>query len=205
MHSIQLKDNNVCLKGDNTKTCDPWTARDFEVKMAKVQRNSSKLCSHCLPDCDHIDYLWSTTSAEFRCPKMASLTILIHSIIFRQCDSRNLNLSPFCGLDSSSTLLKLQPTLEATYKKDRVEASYVQDLQSPMRKEYPHSSMASDEILSVLTEVAILLQELLFIEFSLQDDPQYNAYERDIAVVNFFFPDLTAFGLSALHLSTIYL
>ena len=204
MHSIQLKNDNVCLKGNNTKTCDPWTARDFEVQMAKVQRNSSKLCSHCLPDCDHIDYLWSTTSAEFRCQRLTPLTTLIPSIFFRRCDSRNLNLSPFCGLDSSSTLLKLQPTLEATYK-DRMEASYVQDLQSPMRKEYPHSSMASYEILSVLTEVAILLQELLFIEFSLQDDPQYNAYKRDIAVVNFFFPDLTAFGLSALHLSTFYL
>ena len=101
--------------------------------------------------------------------------------------------------------MKLEPTVRAAYGSSIINASYVQDLASPMRKEYPHSSMASDEILSVLTEVAINLQELLFTDFSLQDDPRYNAYERDIAVVNFFFPDLTAFGLSALHLSTIYL
>ena len=29
-----------------------------------------------------------------------------------------------------------------------------------------------------------------------QDDPEYNAYERDIALVNLFFPDSTVFGQS---------
>ena len=32
-------------------------------------------------------------------------------IIFRRCDSRNLNLSPFCSLSSKSSLLKWQPTV----------------------------------------------------------------------------------------------
>ena len=69
----------------------------------------------------------------------------------RPCDSRNLNLSPFCGLDSSSAPLKLQPTLKAAY--GSIDTSYVQDLPSPMRKEYPLESMASNEILSVLAKV----------------------------------------------------
>ena len=73
------------------------------------------------------------------------------SSLLRRCDSRNLNLSPFCGVDSSSTPLKLQPTLEESYGSKSV--GYVQDLPSPMRKEYPLQSMASDEILSPLAKV----------------------------------------------------
>ena len=71
----------------------------------------------------------------------------------RRCDSRNLNLSPFCGLGSSSaSLVKLEPTVRAAYGGSSIEAGYVQDLASPMRKEYPNG-MASDEILSVLAKV----------------------------------------------------
>ena len=40
--------------------------------------------------------------------------------------------------------------------------------------------------------------------FFLKGDPRYNAYEWDIAVVNLFFPDSTAFGLSSLPLSIIH-
>ena len=69
----------------------------------------------------------------------------------RRCDSRNLNLSPFCGLDSSSAPLKLQPTVKAAY--GSVHASYIQDKTSPMRKEYPIEYMASNEILSILAKV----------------------------------------------------
>ena len=66
----------------------------------------------------------------------------------RRCDSRNLNLSPFCGLDSTSaSLVKLEPTVRAAYGSSSIDTGYVQDLASPMRKEYP-DSMASDEILS---------------------------------------------------------
>ena len=32
-----------------------------------------------------------------------------------------------------------------------------------------------------------------------QDDPVYNAYERDIALVNLFFPDSTVFGQSSIQ------
>ena len=61
---------------NNTRTCDPWTARDFEVQMAEIQRRSTKLCPHCLPDCNHIDYFLSTTSAEFRCAYKCNLTLI---------------------------------------------------------------------------------------------------------------------------------
>ena len=119
--------------------------------MALVQSKSTELCSHCLPDCNHISYSTSTTSAEFRCEiKFVNLDL---ASLFRRCDSRNLNLSPFCGLDSSSALLKLQPTVYASYGSN--DPNYVQEMPSPMRNEYPIESMASNEILSTLTEVCL--------------------------------------------------
>ena len=63
-----------------------------------------------------------------------------------------------------------------------------------MRRVYPSTTMASEEILSVLTKVCRHpLSEELSCSF-LQGDPKYNAYERDIAVVNLFFGDSTVFG-----------
>ena len=38
--------------------------------------------------------------------------------------------------------------------------------------------------------------------FSFQNDPEYNAFERDIAVVNLFFPDSTVFGQYIIFKST---
>ena len=120
--------------------------------MAEVQSKSTKLCPQCLPDCNHIAYSTSTTSAEFRYHiKLATLYI---GSLSRRCDSRNLNLSPFCSLESSSAPMKLKPTVEATYgSKAIIDTNYVQDLPTPMRKEYPLESMASNEILSFLAEV----------------------------------------------------
>ena len=48
-------------------------------------------------------------------------------------------------------MVKLEPTVRAAYGSS-IDAGYVQDLASPMRKEYPNG-MASNEILSVLAKV----------------------------------------------------
>ena len=52
----------VIMKGENSTTCDPWSSRDFMDEM----RNHPVRCHHCLSDCDHITYLPTVTSAEFR-------------------------------------------------------------------------------------------------------------------------------------------
>ena len=121
-----------------------------------------------------------------------------------------MNLSPFCGLDSSSaSLVKLEPTVRAAYGGSSIDTGYVQDLASPMRKEYPLQDMASDEILSPLAKVCPPFFKIENM-FTSQDDLEYNAFERDIAVVNLFFPDSTVFGqylkVKLTHiLSTIYM
>ena len=69
--------------------------------------------------------------------------------LFRLCDSRNLNLSPFCTLTTSS-LVKWQPTINETY--GNITTNYTSGLPGPMRPRYPQY-MADEELLLSLKEV----------------------------------------------------
>ena len=134
-----------------------------------------ELCTirHCLLDCDHITYVPRVTSAEFR-----SLFINYHSLKWdedvvmnqkhfivatisidnevnnqtpRSCDSRNLNLSPFCDLTSTSSAMWLPSVLE-TYNNQTT--SYVHQRTGPMRLKYP-MSMEERELITSLTKVIV--------------------------------------------------
>ena len=74
----------------NSTMCDPWQASEFTKLLEKT--NSSQ-CGHCLPDCEATTYSSTTSSTQIR-----------------RCDSRNLNLNPFCSLDAAS---KLAPSMLA--------------------------------------------------------------------------------------------
>jgi len=139
-------------KGENSTTCDPWTSRSFIDEMQK----SFAGCHHCRSDCDLITYLSTVTSAEFS-----------------KCDSRNMNLSPFCNMNLTS-LAMWQPSILATYGNSTT--SYVDQLSGPLRPKFPNS-MEDRELISSLTEGGQL----------------YNAYEKDIAIVNIFFGEPTVF------------
>jgi hypothetical protein len=91
--------------------------------------------------------------------------------------------------------MKWLPTVNSIY--GTVSPAYTSGLPGPLRKEYPTLRMEEDELLKHLTKVTIQSQANPMP--SLQDpitlqDPMYNAYERDLAVVNIFFGDSTVFG-----------
>ena len=67
------------------------------------------------------------------------------------CDSRNLNLSPFCNLTSTSSAMWLPSVLE-TYKNQTT--SYVHQRTGPMRLKFP-KSMEEREIITSLTMVIV--------------------------------------------------
>ena len=73
--------------------------------------------------------------------------------LFRRCDSRNLNLTPFCTLATatSSGALKWLPTINSTY--GNATTAYTSSLAGPMRREYPTQNMAEDEIITHLAKV----------------------------------------------------
>jgi len=60
----------------------------FKIFLDFVQLVDSSICN-CKPDCNSTEYSVTTSSAPFR-----------------KCDSKNLNISPLCSLDST-----MKPTL----------------------------------------------------------------------------------------------
>ena len=70
----------------------------------------------------------------------------------RLCDSRNLNLSPFCNL-SASSLAKWQPAINSTY--GNTTTNYTNRVPGPLRLKYPKISWEEQELLVSLTEVLI--------------------------------------------------
>ena len=67
------------------------------------------------------------------------------------CDSRNLNLSPFCDLISTSSAMWLPSVLE-TYNNQTT--SYVHQRTGPMRLKFP-KSMEQRELITSLTRVIV--------------------------------------------------
>ena len=76
-------------------------------------------------------------------------------ISFRRCDSRNINLSPFCTLDVNSMLPKWKTAVNDTYGSSSGGLDYINGLPSPTRKEYKKPIMRKREILSSLSEVIL--------------------------------------------------
>ena len=118
--------------------------------------------------------------------------------ILSPCDSRNLNLSPFCNLTLTS-LAMWQPSILETYGNQTT--SYVNQTSGPMRSKYPNS-MGERELISSLTKVILLLYQASYlISLCYQDQVLYNAYEKDIAIVSIFFGESTVFGIKSLFYS----
>ena len=74
-------------------------------------------------------------------------------MILSSCDSRNLNLSLFCNL-SSTSLAMWQPVVLETYGNQTT--SYVNKIQTPMRLKYPNS-MGDEELITSLTKVGLAI------------------------------------------------
>ena len=81
---------------ENSTMCDPWRAASF-TKL--LETTNSSQCSHCLPDCEATTYTASTSSTPIR-----------------RCDSRNLNLNPFCSLDNKMGLAPWQEDVVEKYR-----------------------------------------------------------------------------------------
>ena len=73
-------------------------------------------------------------------------------MVLRSCDSRNLNLSPFCHLNLKS-LAMWQPSILETYRDQTT--SYVNKILGPLRLKYPNA-MSERELVSSLTKVKLV-------------------------------------------------
>ena len=66
-----------------------------------------------------------------------------------------------------------------------------------MRLKYPGEGKSNKEgeLLTILTEVVFLFELVPSFNSATQESQKYNAFEKDIAVVNIFFGSSTVFGL----------
>ena len=71
---------------------------------------------------------------------------------YSSCDSRNLNLSPFCNLTSTSLAMWQASVLE-TYGNQTT--SYIEGISGPMRANFPNS-MEERELITALVKVDFL-------------------------------------------------
>ena len=68
--------------------------------------------------------------------------------MYRRCDSRNLNISPFCSLNSKVKPDKFYEVLTFGYNGNQ---DYLSSMITPVRKFYPTEEMSRNEILKRLT------------------------------------------------------
>ena len=140
---------NVICQDNMSTPCDPWTTREFNSALSTSNSN----CSHCLPDCEKITFSVTHSAANFR-----------------KCDSRNLNLAPFCKLDSVVDSNKLNHWLQTVLSQYTSPYPAYLNKSTTKRPSYPRK-MADGELLEMLTE----------------EDSTYDAFEKDIAVINLFY------------------
>ena len=171
----QLKADNetVCTPwylpttDENIKMCDPWAAAKFNKKLDNIPKNK---CAHCLPDCQATIYDASITALPFR-----------------RCDNKNMGVSKMCNFQSKV----LSPPIfgsELHAEYDAIRSSRVAatgesadeiDLDYATKR-YPSSAryFNQDET-----------KEL----FSHSEKGKYDAYDKDIASVHFYFEKSTVF------------
>merc|ERR1719210_2968267 len=148
----------------NTRICDPWEARKFRNLMENIPDGQ---CDKCLPDCSTTLYHASVTAAPFR-----------------RCDYKNLGISYLCNFDE-----KIDPPIWGQQVLDQ----YFNDLN------VDDSSLLPDYIRSgVKTQHRRYADENIaagnpVFQATNTKSPSYDAYQRDIAMVTFFFESTTVF------------
>ena len=98
---------------------------------------------------------------------------------FRKCDSRNLNLAPFCNLTSETDSNKLHRWLPGVLSQYTEPYPDYLNRSTHKRKTYP-GEMVDGELLEALTI----------------NDSTYDAFADDIAVLNLYYGDQEFTGKS---------
>ena len=142
-----------------SKMCDPWEQKAFQELMGEVPTD---LCERCLPDC--VDNIFETK---------------VTAAPFRKCDHTNLGTSMLCDLETSD----LNPSIWSQEARDEFQAKI---------SNIPDYLLRNPENKTKLTNRRFYVpdpekrKKVAFQEYR-SKDPTYDAFENDIAMVNFYF------------------
>ena len=147
--------------------CDPWEAQAFQEEMKNI---GDAECNKCYPDCDTTEFGASASAAPFR-----------------RCDYKNVDMSPLCTIETNSVPYppKWGRSVLEEYSATRkgMVPSYVNDKVITNRRK---------NINDADRRIEGQKGKELFTATN-QDDQEYDAYEKDIATVTFFFESSNAF------------
>ena len=172
INSIDLKSSNSCLPwfyprndDDNLRFCDPWATKKFnKIFNRQVPKNQ---CNHCLDDCSSTVY--KSTASYSKLPG---------------CDSTNVG-SSFCGLirgeinpppwitDAQNEFLEANQIGPAYLNTDLTNEPKENAMFSSQRSRYQGGRIDEDEIFAAKVKM----------------NPHYNAFEKDIGIINIFFAE----------------
>ena len=82
--------------------------------------------------------------------------------IFRLCDSKNINASPFCNLSNTLGPVKWASDVKRMYIKETM-PEYVESLLSSTRYNYATEERRNDELLEPLVQVGLKNEKVLLI------------------------------------------
>ena len=107
-------------------------------------------------------------------------------ILYRTCDSHNLNTNAQCDLTDTAGTRAWGRAVRQEYGPRQDIPNYVNltNLEDPYRKLYPDPVIRAEEILTKKADL----------------DPEYFAFAEDIAVLNIFFGKSTALGTQCINL-----
>ena len=128
--------------------CNPWEAARF-TKLMEITNSSQ--CPHCVPDCEATTYAATTTSTPIK-----------------RCDSRSLNLNPFCSLDKTFGLTPWLDDVVRQYKKAAGDSSvpdYVTNHTSAGQR--PWFEYSSDADLEMIIKVTFFCIQRPWLKFTL--------------------------------------
>ena len=156
------------------RLCDPWEARDFRNHMTSIPYDT---CDYCLPDCETTIYHAAVTAAPFR-----------------RCDYKNLGISFLCSFEDKILGKTINPPIWG----QNVIQQYLDEIQEipdylyfaeKSNKRYFADKKSSGKPIFTASNQEVSTNGKI-------TQKSYDAYEKDIAMVTFFFETNTVFEFS---------
>ena len=144
--------------------CDPWQTKQFQTLLETLSDNK---CEECLPDCRITKYKSRISSAPFR-----------------NCDRTNLGVSPLCELSSDGNMMMNPPIWEQT-----ISGEYITFNDGKLPNFVTNQTTTLSNIRQYVSSAADV--EKLVFRGQREKTPSYNAFEKDITIVNFYFDEST--------------
>ncbi len=161
--------------------CDPWESKGFKEQLKSIP---DEACEHCLPDCSGTQYSTSLSVSPFR-----------------RCDYRNLGVSSLCNLNDATLP---EPRIWGAQVIREYE-EFFDELPVYIKKQVLHSCKFIP-LIGLLCFLCSQVQNsrrrykgtssVVFSYLNDQDDPEYDAYQKDIAIANFYFDKSTVLQYS---------